>query len=139
MWKYYVLLTDLSTAGIEIEKNRQAPMESKLSLARRVASDFHGEQAASAAEGEWRRIHQKREAPQDMPRFALPVGEYGLHEVIFLAGLAESKSEASRLLKQKAVRMGGKHMQMGDRLTVAQGIAETLQVGPARFVRIVSA
>ena len=139
MWKYYALLTDLSTAGIEIEKNRQAPMESKLSLARRVASDFHGEQAASAAEGEWRRIHQKREAPQDMPRFALPVGEYGLHEVIFLAGLAESKSEASRLLKQKAVKMGGRHMQMGDRLTVAQGIAETLQVGPARFVRIVSA
>ncbi len=139
MWKYYALLTDLSATEIAAETRRQVPMESKLALARRVAADFHGEQAAKAAEEEWRRIHQKREAPQDMPRLALPAGEYGFHEVIFLAGLAESKSEASRLLKQKAVKFGGKHIQMGDRLTVAQGIAETLQVGPARFVRIVSA
>lgn len=138
MWKYYALLTDLTTQAIDEERARQTPMESKLALARRIAADFHGEKTAAEAEAEWRRIHQKREVPQDMPQFSLPAGDYGLHEVVFLAGLAESKSEAARLLRQNAVRFGGKPVQMGARLQATQGLVEILQVGPARFVKIVS-
>jgi len=138
MWKYYLLLTDLSSADIDAEKSLQTPMESKLRLARRISADFHGSSAAEAAEAEWRRVHQKRETPVEMPTHELPPGDYGFHEVVFLAGLAESKSEASRLLKQRAVKFGGVHVQMGARLKVVQGLAEVLQVGPARFVRIVS-
>lgn len=138
MWKYYALLTDLTTQAIDEERARQTPMESKLALARRIAADFHGEKTAAEAEAEWRRIHQKREVPQDMPQFSLPAGDYGLHEVVFLAGLAESKSEAARLLRQNAVRFGGKPVQMGARLQATPGLVEILQVGPARFVKIVS-
>lgn len=138
MWKYYALLTDLPGQAIEVERSRQTPMESKLSLATRVAADFHGQGAAAAAAMEWSRIHQNREAPQEMPEYSLPVGEYGFHEVVFLAGLAESKSEAARLVKQRAVRFGGKPVQMGARLQATQGLVEVLQVGPARFVRIIS-
>lgn len=139
MWKYYAALTDLSGAEIEAETKRQVPMESKLTLARRIAASFHGDAAAESAEAEWRRVHQKRLAPQEMPECPLPEGEYGFHEVIFLSGLAESKSEASRLLKQKAVRFAGAPVQMGARLKVTQGLAEVLQIGPARFVRVVAA
>src|SRR5436189_6462578 len=42
MWKYYELVTDLSTQAIEDEKNRQAPMESKIKLANLIAADFPG-------------------------------------------------------------------------------------------------
>jgi len=137
MWKYYSLLTTLSGSEVDAERARQVPMESKLGLAMRIAADFHGLEAASAAEAEWRRVHQKREVPQDMPQRAIPPGDYGFHEIVFLAGLAESKSEAARLVKQKAVRFVGKPVQMGVRLQVAQGLVGVLQVGPARFVRIV--
>ncbi len=67
MWKYYALLTDLTTQAIDEERARQTPMESKLALARRIAADFHGEKTAAEAEAEWRRIHQRREVPQEMP------------------------------------------------------------------------
>jgi tyrosyl-tRNA synthetase len=138
MWKYYALLTDMTIVSIDEERGRQTPMESKLALAGRIAAAFHGEAAATAASEEWRRIHQKREIPQEMREHAFPAGEYGFHEVLFLAGLAESKSEAVRLIKQRAVKFGGKPVQMGARLEVTQGLVDVLQVGPARFVRIVS-
>ena len=137
MWKYFSLLTDASNVEIELERARRAPMESKLALARRIVADFHGDTAATAAGAEWRRIHQRREIPKEMPQYVLPQGEYGFHEVVFLSGLADSKSEASRLIKQKAVRFAGKPVQMGARLVATQGLVEVLQVGPARFVKIV--
>src|SRR6185436_17559511 len=55
MWRYYLLLTDLSPSQIEAEKGRDEPMASKMALAGRIVSDFHGPEAARAAAVEWRR------------------------------------------------------------------------------------
>ena len=67
MWSYYLLLTDLAPAEIEAERGAGRPMDSKLALARRIVADFHGAAAAAAAEAEWRRVHQQRQAPAEMP------------------------------------------------------------------------
>jgi tyrosyl-tRNA synthetase len=72
MWRYYELLTDVSSSAIEQMKadsasGKQHPMELKKALARRITQDFHGEQAAKAADEGWAKQFQRGDIPQDVP------------------------------------------------------------------------
>ena len=135
MWKYYALLTDLSPAEIEAERALGRPMDSKLGLAERLAADFHGPEAARAAAVEWRRVHQDRNAPAEMPLVALAAGTHRLRELLAANGLAPSKSEAERLIRQRAVKRDGVAMAPGVDLVAAPGESFVLSVGSSRFVR----
>ena len=139
MWRYYLLLTDVSPAGLEAEKAAGRPLASKMALARRLVSDFHGAEAAAEAEAEWRRVHQQRQAPSDMPVVSVPAGSYKPHELLARAGLTRSNSEGVRLLRQGAVRTDGVPVEPGAELRVRPGGSFVLSIGPARFVRVEAA
>ena len=71
MWRYYELLTDVKVPEIEQMKadaatGKQHPMELKKALARRIVQDFHGEQAAKAADENWAKQFQKGEAVETL-------------------------------------------------------------------------
>jgi tyrosyl-tRNA synthetase len=136
MWRYYALLTDLPPAQLEAERARARPMESKMALARRLVREFHGEGAAEGAESEWRRVHQKREAPSEMRAVPVAAGRIKPRELLTQAGLAASRSEAERLLRQRAVKRDGVVLEAGGELEVAAGASFVLSVGASRFVRI---
>jgi tyrosyl-tRNA synthetase len=135
MWKYYTLLTDLSPAQIEAERARAQPMASKMELARTLVAEFHGGDAAGRAADEWRRVHQERKAPQDMPRLVPAPGEMPCkaHEFLARHGLAPSKSEAMRLLRARAVKRDGVVVEAGSELG---GEPFVLSIGPSRFYRV---
>lgn len=136
MWRYFTLLTDLSIDEIQAERRRAEPMASKMALARRITADFHGPAAAEAAESEWRRVHQQRRAPSQAPVVRVARGSYKLHELVMALGLAKSKSDAARLVKQRAVRRDGLVLEAGLLVEVEQASSFVLQVGPARYVRV---
>jgi tyrosyl-tRNA synthetase len=136
MWKYYLLLTDLSPPAIESEKTKGAPMASKLALGRSIVDDFHGAGAGAAAEGEWRRVHQQKQAPTDLRVVRVPAGPLKPRELLVAAGLASSKSEAERLLRQRAVKRDGVVMEAGAETVLAPGAFFVLSVGAARHVRV---
>jgi len=137
MWRYYTLLTDLPPDQIEAERGRGRPMDSKLALAGRLVADFHGASAAKAAEAEWRRVHQERHAPAEMPVVALTPGSHRLRELLAGNGLAGSKSEAERLIRQRAVKRDGVVLESGPDIVAAPGEGFVLSVGNSRFVRFV--
>jgi tyrosyl-tRNA synthetase len=136
MWRYYGLLTDVSPAELEKEKAAGRPMASKMALARRLVADFHGGEAAAEAEAEWRRVHQERQTPSDMPAVSVPAGSYKPHELLARAGLTRSNSEGVRLLRQGAVRRDGAPVEPGAELRLEPGASLVLSIGPARFVRV---
>jgi tyrosyl-tRNA synthetase len=136
MWRYYVLLTDLSPAELAAEKAGGRPMAAKMALARRLVGEFHGTEAAAAAEAEWRRIHQQRQTPTEVPVVNVPAGSYKPHELLARAGLTRSNSEGVRLVGQGAVRKDGVPVERGAELKLAPGGSFVLSIGPARFVRI---
>jgi len=111
-------------------------MASKLALAKRITADFHGPVVATAAESEWRRVHQERRAPSDAHVVRVAKGSYRLHELVATVGLAKSKSDAVRLVKQRAVRRDGVVLEGVVLVEVGPGSSFVLQVGPARFVRV---
>ena len=111
-------------------------MESKLALARRLVSDFHGPNAGADAEDEWRNVHQRKRAPREMPVLRVPASTFPrrAHEFLAEQGLAPSKSEAMRLLKARAVRCEGLVVAAGADLVGVEPF--TLSIGPSRFFRI---
>ena len=136
MWRYYTLLTDLAPEEIEAEKTAGHPMASKLALARRIVADFHGAAAGAEAEAEWRRVHQRKEAPSELRVVEVAAGAHRPHHLVVRAGLAKSNGEAMRLLRQNAVRRDGTAVDAAGEITLAAGEGFVLSVGPARHVRI---
>jgi len=136
MWRYYTLLTDLAPAAIDEEKKASRPMASKMTLGRSIVADFHGAAAADAAEAEWRRVHQERQAPSELRVVGVAAGTAKPHALLVQAGLARSNGEAVRLLRQRAVRRDGVVLDAGPDLHLLSGEGFVLSVGAARHVRI---
>jgi tyrosyl-tRNA synthetase len=139
MWRYCLLLTDLGPSEIEAEKAKGQPMASKMALGRRIVSDFHDAGASQSAEEEWRRVHQQRQAPSDLRVVRLAAGPHKPRELLVEAGLVKSKSEAERLLRQRAVKRDGTVIESGVDIALAAGTGFVLSVGPARHVRVEAA
>jgi len=78
------------------------------------------------------RLFQQKETPDDMPEYTLNDGATVL-DILMGAGLMSSKSEARRMIDQKAVRLDGETLERGDETFPHPGV---LQVGKRRFVRV---
>jgi len=109
MWRYYELLTDLSSAEIAglkktVKDGSIHPLEMKKDLARRIISDFHGAPAAEQAQKDWEAQFQKKGIPQEVRTESLS-HFVPIKLTTFLAtyGLASSKTEVTRKIKEGAV------------------------------------
>src|SRR5579864_3063350 len=124
MWLYMELLTDRLPKDIvrlrqQVSEGAAHPMEVKIGLAQEIIAGFHGGAAATRAADEFRQVFQKRGAPSDVPEKKLKAGPRPLHALLTETGLAPSRSEADRLIKQGAVEIDGvrvddiKHEEIG--------------------------
>jgi len=144
MWRYYELCTDVSLAGIEQLKQLVAngelhPKKAKEGLAMRIITDFDGEAAARAAREEFERVFREGGTPDAIEEHRFPVGDgtVFLPKLLTAVGLAASKSEVNRLLKQRAVRVDGEQLGQGVlELAVSPGDRKLIKVGKRRFARI---
>jgi tyrosyl-tRNA synthetase len=120
MWRYYELLTDLTTKQIDelkwkVSEGSLHPMQAKKDLAKRIIRDFHSGEAAGEAETNWTRQFQKDETPENLELVTLPASELSpngngavkLDKLLVKAGLAESNSDAQRKIKAGAVKIDG--------------------------------
>jgi len=127
MWRYYELLTDLSTREIEalreaVAKGTAHPMKLKQDLGKRIVADFHGFDAADHAAQDWSRMFQKDETPEDLPLVAVQFAEVAapnaastdggvaqvkLDKLLVRTGLATSATDGVRKIKQNAVKLDG--------------------------------
>ncbi len=141
MWRYYELLTDVTTAEIEAMQRKSAsgeanPMQYKKDLAQRIVSDFHGKDAGTQAAEGWAKQFQRDEIPQDLETVTIPfadiaaTGNNGLRldKLLAKAGLAESASDGARKVKAKAVRIDGE-VKAEPVLHVAPPIELTVRAG----------
>jgi tyrosyl-tRNA synthetase len=143
MWSYYELLTDFGTPVIvrlqeEVKMGVLHPMDAKLQMAHTIVAGFHGEDAAREAADEFRLVYRDRKAPTDMPELKLAWGKRPLYSILTESGLASSRSEAERLIKQGAVEVGGEIEKDVKRAVVLNpGDLLPLRVGKKKFLRIV--
>jgi tyrosyl-tRNA synthetase len=107
------------------------PKEFKMQLARAIVELYHGKDAAVGAEVAFANVFAKGGVPDDMPEVKAAAGE-SLIDLLVRAKIVTSKSEARRLIEQKAVTMDGKLVEGFDAVA-KEGITK---VGKRKFIRI---
>ncbi len=121
MWRYYELLTDVTSAEItrlraEAEAGRDHPMQLKKDLARRIVADFHSAEAAERAAEGWAKQFQRDEVPEDVETVSMAYVDIAaggdpsakaikLDKLLARCGLASSVADGLRKVKQRAVRI----------------------------------
>jgi len=136
---YFTLVTDVTDAElVEFRKEIECganPMQLKKRLAKEIITQLYDINAASAAEDGFVRVVQKKEAPDEIAEFRIAGGIVSIPQVMVDAGLAKSKSEASRLIAQGGVELDGVRVEAPN-CEVKSGAV--LKVGKRRFVRLVT-
>jgi tyrosyl-tRNA synthetase len=109
----FELLTEVPLQSIKPLKDN--PLMMKKRLAWEVVKILYGKKAANEAEGEFEKVFQKRETPADLPTFWTQGKKYTLVELLIATKMAKSRSEAKRLIQQKAVDFNGQILRVGKR------------------------
>jgi tyrosyl-tRNA synthetase len=123
----------------EMEEGTLRPDLAKRDLARDIVTRYHGAAAADAAEERFDAVHQRHEVPDDVPEFPIPeeTSSILIAGLIADAGLADSRSEARRLIAQGGVRIEGEvFSDTQGELPRDDLVGKVLQVGKRRFVRL---
>ena len=144
MWSYWELLTDRTVAEIAqlrraVDQGESHPMDVKMDLAREIIAGFHGPEAAGQAAEEFARVFRQRQAPEEAPVRKLPVsGARKLAALLVELGLAPSKSEAERLIKQGGVEMDGLRVDdFRKDVDLSRPGTFLLRAGKKKFLRLV--
>ncbi len=111
MWRYYLLLTDMTPAQIDelnkaVASGHAHPMEVKKSLARRIVTDFHGTEAAAQAENDFEAMVQRKRLPLNLRSTSVHLDSpKKLFKFLTDLRLFPSNAEAQRKIKEGAVYM----------------------------------
>lgn len=108
--QYFILATEVSTETIQEYENRlksgENPMDIKKILAKQIVFELCGPEPSEEAQEEFEKVVQNQEAPSEIEEFQIEEGQT-LDDVLAKSGTASSKSEAKRLIEQKAVDVDG--------------------------------
>lgn len=143
MWRWIDLLSfdiciaEASQLRADVGAGAINPREIKLRLARELATRFHDAAAAEQAIAGWNAAVTGQGDITQLPLQEVKVPADGLRigALLTAAGLTPSNSEASRKLKERAVKVDGQVVE--DAQTVLQpGFEGLLQVGKRTFARV---
>ena len=151
---YFEYLTDIPEDGLsamasDLSSTTVNPMVSKKQLAWQITEQFHNREAANGAQAHFEQVVQGRGLPEEMREVALAQLTTGSGDgepsrwsrILVELELADTTSEAKRLLNQKAVeiiKQSGESVTLeSDTLATDSGPGDVIRVGKRRFVRLV--
>ncbi len=143
MWRWIDLLSfDISIAEAkqlraDVEAGTINPREIKLRLARELTTRFHDAAAAEQAIAGWNAAVTGQGDITLLPlqEVAVPAEGLRIGALLTAAGLTPSNSEASRKLKERAVKVDG-HVIEDAQAVLQPGFEGLLQVGKRTFARV---
>lgn len=128
---------ELGAALREFAAGDGNPMDLKHGLAHCIVSRIHGDVSADEAREQFRKVVQRKEIPDDIPKVEIALADreaLKVFELLVEAGLAPSKSEARRLVQQGGVTING--TKATDPTTSFAAGGYTIQVGKRRFAQV---
>lgn len=141
MWRYLELLSTVSLSTIAEWRGQVAgglnPRDIKVRFAQEMVARFHSQSAAEQVLGEFESRFRHGGIPDDIPAVKLAAvnGGLAIAQVLKLAGLTSSTSEALRMIEQGGVKLDGD--KVSDKgLVLITGCEVVLQVGKRKYARI---
>ena len=137
MWRYYELLsfrsiTEITTFKQEVADGRN-PRDIKVLLAQEIVERFHNRAAAEEAVLDFDR-RARGGIPDVVPEISLSGAPLGIGQLLKLANLCASSSEALRMVEQGGVRIDGETV--SDKGLKVEAGTFVLQVGKRKFARV---
>ncbi|MDX1920081.1 MAG: tyrosine--tRNA ligase [Candidatus Caenarcaniphilales bacterium] len=133
---WWELLTDSSIEETQELKNKLKsganPRDLKMQLARKIIEFYYTPQEALKAQEDFITKFQKKELPDEIPEFKLKENQ-NIIDILFEAGLVESKGEARRLIAGQGVKVNSEKAVLETPLK----INDVIQVGKRKFVKLV--
>jgi tyrosyl-tRNA synthetase len=142
MWRYFELLSFKPLSEIQVYKKAisegKNPRDVKFDLAEEIVARFHDHASARQAKQAFIDRFQKGNLPDEIPEVTLHADEGGLliPNLLKLAQLVESTSDAIRMIKQGAVKIDGERVSDA-KLNIIMGVEHIIQVGKRRIARVI--
>lgn len=140
MWRYIELLSFESLETIAQWKAAVAagenPRNVKVRFAQEIVARFHSQQDAEKALNDFQ-TRAKGGIPDEVPEVSVDIGSQsiGIAQLLKMAGLADSTSEAYRAIEQGGVKLDSE--KVSDRnLQLNKGATFVAQVGKRKFAKI---
>ena len=133
-------MDEVQTIAAGLADGSLHPREAKATLATAIVTLWHGKARATEARRAFERLFVDKDLPAEIPEAAvsrdeLKQGRIRLVKLLVLTGLAESNSEAKRLISQGGVTVDGERVHKVD-ADVALKNGAVLRVGKRHFVRV---
>ena len=143
MWRWIDLLSfgisvaEAATLKQSVAAGQLNPRDVKLRLARELATRFHDAAEAEKAIAGWHAVvtGQGDTSLLELKDVAVPTEGLRIAALLTAAGITPSNGEASRKLKERAVRVDGEVVEDPQTL-FAPGFEGVLQVGKRNFARV---
>ena len=145
MYRYYELLTDVSSDQIEdwkkqAREGRVNPRDLKAGLARMIVSDFWGQEEGKRAADEFDRIFKHKDLPSEMEEKVLEIGRGETHlelvDLMVNLGIVPSRGEAKRLIRQGGVYLDGRRVEDLEYKLDCARKEQILKIGKRKFYRL---
>ncbi|HET7060968.1 MAG TPA: tyrosine--tRNA ligase [Nitrosospira sp.] len=141
MWRYIELLSFEPLSVIrqwqsEVEQGRN-PRDIKVLFAQEIVARFHGKQKAERVLADFEARFKRGATPDDIVERLLHADKEQLPipQLLKLAGLTASTTEALRMIEQGGVKINGERVS-DKTLSVGRGQTAVLQVGKRKFARV---
>jgi tyrosyl-tRNA synthetase len=137
--KYFELCTDLPMSEIhEIEeglRNGDNPRGAKAYLAREIVKLYHSVEDSTDAEKEFDNVFKKHGKPEDIKEKKVRDSKLEIRDLLIELDMAQSKSEAQRLVEQGGVRINDEVVKdWKKKIDIESGMV--VQVGKRKFAKI---
>jgi len=118
-------------------KKGENPRDKKMRLAYEITKINYGEKKAKAAEEFFVKTVQKKEVPEEVVNYNLPIANWKLADLLVEVKLAASKGEVRRLIEQGGIKVdGGAIKDINKEINITEkGVL--LQRGKRGFVRVI--
>ena len=146
MWRYIELLSFESLETIASWKTAvkagENPRNVKVRFAQEIVARFHSQAAAESALIDFQ-TRAKGGVPDDVPERRIDIGSHnngsdsiGIAQLLKMAGLVESTSEAMRAIEQGGVKLDSEKV-TDKNLQLNKGTTVVAQVGKRKFAKII--
>ena len=138
---------------LQLSNKNFNPMTLKKRLAREIVTKLYDQKAATFAEGYFTMVHQLKKVPDDVDTYItgkvldrirqmsnlsqkqIDESYVDISRLLALVSLAESHSEANRLISQGAVSIDGK--KITSKIAIVKS-GSIIKVGKRRFARVIN-
>jgi len=138
---YMELVSDIPTKEVKkikkgLGSKKIHPMKAKKKLGLAVTKQFHGEKKAQEAQRHFERVFQKRKLPKKSPSLSikkLSQNPINIIDLLVETKLATSRSQAKRLVKQKAVKINNEAIEQLSNVTIKSG--NIIHIGKKKWLK----